>query len=803
MIASRFLEVKTSLVLLLIVTFFGSFAEPLLAQKESLENNITTSFQEYTSAYREVAYCHLNKSIYIKGESLGFSSYVIDKSLKNPSKPTKNLYCVITDSTNKVIKSKLLKVNKGYASNVFNIDSTFTSGYYTFKAYTNWMNNFNEPNAFVENFRVIDPDIESTIKLKESKGDIDAQFLPEGGHYVDNVKSSIGVVIKNANGYGIPDTNGDVFDKDNNYVTSFKTNVLGIGKFLLFPKKYQKYTVRINHSDKLFEFTIDDIKQKGISIGLINSNGKLVIELKTNQSTLEDIKGKPYKIVVHNGSSIKATGIQFKSVNSVKIIDQEELYPGINIFTLFNENNKPISERMFFNYEGIKVAKSKTPIISKLQDSLRIAIPFDETLTSSTNNISISVLPEATKSYSKHSNIISSSYLQPYLNGYVENSAYYFTKVNSKKKYELDNLLMTQGWSSYDWNNIFEKPNLTNNFETGINTLANINKKERAEYLVYPLKNNVSEIFTVNQAESAFKQTNLFPEEGETYRVGMMKANDKMEKPGLYVQFYPFEVPNLKTSFYKLPSGDNSLFKSDNKTVISPFFSKRSEIQNLDEVLIEVDKEATRIRSIKNKLPYGRIDFFDDRKRRGGLTLAIYLSSRGFITNDTSGILSIVNPNPNSPNNAIPLVILDGVMLTNFGFLSNFSLQTVDYIEINKTGIGYGLRGGGGVINIVTNPDLIRQNTGVKNSVGEYKFPLTFAKDKKFYVPKYDLYNDNFYKGYGVIDWIPDAKIDNNGNLSFTVFNPANNNIKLFIEGVTSNGEFISETKVLNLNTVN
>lgn len=54
-----------------------------------------------------------------------------------------------------------------------------------------------------------------------------------------------------------------------------------------------------------------------------------------------------------------------------------------------------------------------------------------------------------------------------------------------------------------------------------------------------------------------------------------------------------------------------------------------------------------------------------------------------------------------------------------------------------------------------------------------------------------------------MIDWVPDGKIDKNGNLSFTIYNPANNNIKLFIEGVTEKGEYLSETKVLNMNDVN
>lgn len=138
----------------------------LISQEKKLEN-IITSFNEYSSLYREIAYCHLNKSTFIKGEMIGFSGYVLDKDLKVPSKSTKNLYCVITDARNKVIKSKLVRVNNGFTKNVFTVDSLFSSGHYTFTAYTNWMKNFDEPNAFVEEFVVIDTEEESSIKKQQ------------------------------------------------------------------------------------------------------------------------------------------------------------------------------------------------------------------------------------------------------------------------------------------------------------------------------------------------------------------------------------------------------------------------------------------------------------------------------------------------------------------------------------------------------------------------------------------------------------------------------------------------------------
>ena len=51
-----------------------------------------------------------------------------------------------------------------------------------------------------------------------------------------------------------------------------------------------------------------------------------------------------------------------------------------------------------------------------------------------------------------------------------------FKNINRKKLNELDLLLLTQGWSKYDWNNIFKKPPINNfEFENGIDVTVNLN----------------------------------------------------------------------------------------------------------------------------------------------------------------------------------------------------------------------------------------------------------------------------------------------------------------------------------------
>ena len=57
-----------------------------------------------------------------------------------------------------------------------------------------------------------------------------------------------------------------------------------------------------------------------------------------------------------------------------------------------------------------------------------------------------------------NTNIEAAFLLTPYLKGYIEKPSYYFNNTDRKKLIELDLLLLTQGWSKYDWNDIFYSP---------------------------------------------------------------------------------------------------------------------------------------------------------------------------------------------------------------------------------------------------------------------------------------------------------------------------------------------------------
>ena len=80
-----------------------------------------------------------------------------------------------------------------------------------------------------------------------------------------------------------------------------------------------------------------------------------------------------------------------------------------------------------------------------------------------------------------------------------------------------------------------------------------------------------------------------------------------------------------------------------------------------------------------------------------------------------------------------------------------------------------------------------------------YKVPLSFSSNKKFYVPKYQFYNSNFFTKYGTISWFPDVKPNADGVIDLKFFYPESDDITLHIEGVIEDGTYISESKTISV----
>ena len=161
----------------------------------------------------------------------------------------------------------------------------------------------------------------------------------------------------------------------------------------------------------------------------------------------------------------------------------------------------------------------------------------------------------------------------------------------------------------------------------------------------------------------------------------------------------------------------------------------------------------------------------------------------------------IVNDDPKSfwvattrmqvtPSNQIKTMqfYLNDFPMPNYMFYM-YPLVDVDYIEINKTGMGGGLKVANGTIKVYTKRDA-HNSSKSRNRIKIYDIPLAYAKEKKYYVPKYENTSDEFFQNYGVIDWKPEVRFEEGKAAVITIKKPEVD-FQLIIEGVTIDGDLI------------
>ena len=778
--------------------FFTTLSVVAQSRFEAIEDN----FEDFAELTREQIFTHTNKSTFITGESVWFKTYIFSRDLMRFSDNSSNIYCVLYDPNNKPVKKKMLMGVNGVANGEFMLDSTFSSGEYVLKTYTNWSKNFkNEYLHHESKLKILNSDKNSFDKTLKSTGKIDVQFLPESGHLLANTLNKLGVIAKDSLGKAVKNLRVTLYENSME-MSEVTLNHLGINVFNFVPKKDMVYTATYFYYNEKYNVQIPVIEPKGVILQTNETDENVEVSVKTNENTLPDLMNKPFKVTVHNTVDLMSYNFIFQdSPTQVFTFGKNELFPGVNIFTLFDIKGNAIAERIFFNYEGLKLDNIDSYNALKENDSIAITLNIKGISDNEIQSLSASILPSETKSYRSNDNIISSFLVKPYLKGTTENLKYFFTDITTLKKKELNQLLLTQGWSRYSWDAIFnQQPELIYDIDYGVNYRISSNSKKEETYLIYPNINSKSELISL-KPNSFEEKLDFFPLDEEFLRIGQVQNNKKLGKANLIVNFEPKEIPTF-----------NNVSNSASVTTLSQLTNQGYEMtklsgldktQELDEVKIIARKEYTRLEKLQNK-NIGKVYEFDEKMKRFYKTFAQFISSYGFVVelgnevelNPITGmeemtLFRIETRNPSTINGTkVPRIFLDDVYLSDYDFLSSFTMETVDYVIINKGGIGEGLRGSAGVIRIYTDPNK-RPATTPKNSFSEYKIPLKFSLPKQFYSPKYSSIKSVFFSDYGAIDWKPNLKFEN-GKIEFKVLNTGLP-LKIFIEGVVNSDTLISE----------
>ncbi len=427
----------------------------------------------------EKLYLQTDKPMYNSGDTLWLKGYLFEATNLTQSTKSGLVYTEIIDKDNQIIKRMLFQVNDGLFRGSITLDNELHVGTFSLRAYTNWMRNWGTDYIFTKklfyiNTTAASPVNNSSSALSSNKPngstanhsnraeDIDLQFMPEGGNLVSGLQSRVGFKTVAANGVGI-DVSGKIYNNKNREVASFKTTHAGMGSFDFTPTAGENYVARIITAGmEPKAYALPKAEPSGVVLKVINDFGSDV--LKVNMVCSEKIlKTAPYYLIAQSrgvvcyGAIAKFTN---KEVNSVIPIDK---FPtGIVRFTLFDENLNPVNERITFvnHQDGLNIRLKTDKENYQTRDSVTLHLKVtDKNSMPVQGSFSVAVTDDGLVASDTTDNILTRLFLTSDLKGTVENPAFYLIPKTANWA-ALENLLLTQGWVGYHWNNSFKIPKI-------------------------------------------------------------------------------------------------------------------------------------------------------------------------------------------------------------------------------------------------------------------------------------------------------------------------------------------------------
>jgi len=790
--------------LLFLAIFISGFTVLSQDANNNNNNNASEALKNYFEEERLALHLHTNKTTFIAGEQIWFSAYGFSRSTGLVTTSDHNVNVLLYDSQGNEIGKNLLLISQGSAEGSIALPPSTPSGIYYLKAFTPIMNGFHEDESYIQTIQVLNSEIENEVAI--SIPSYDLQILPEGGHYVSDIENTCGIKILNNKGKGIFAKNITLVDaRKNLVVTNIKTNRLGMGKFVFTPKRGEQYSVLVNVGDSIIQKRLPLAQHKGISLKTQQNyrTGMLQLTLHTNQNTLPHIAGKNMKVVIHKDGTSNIYHVQFEP-GYPKIdfkIPNSKLYPGVNTVTVFDENDQPFLERLFFNSKGINYIE--TEIAETLVKNDTFSYSLQNKLNEKTikSNLSISILPAVSLANSNKGNIYASAYLKPFLQGYIEEPSHYFSKQDHRKNYELDLLLLNQGWSKYQWNRVFQfnkKPSYYNN-SPGIalnGYVSPIDPKDiPVKILLYSEDNKTIQVENLEETLN-FQLKNLHITSGSSFNFSALDAEGKPVEALFFYTITPKKKD--RESKFITPKGDPF---STSEITVSLFTNEGRE--QLDEAVVTAKKLK-----YEKFFPGWDTRIIDNGEKSRGM-FRNFMGTYGYYYVPTSTIKAVFGRVTQSadPRNrffvVIPRVVVDGIPYDPSFIGEALSMQDVDEIYVTRpTASSLNPTAHKSHTFIVFTNGKWRTNTQ-KSTTRAFKIGNEgFHPEKEFYTPKYD-YTSRSFEQYGVLGWVPKVTSDKDGNSIFTIYNPENIAFNVYIEGITEYGTPVSTVTYVPVETEN
>lgn len=293
-------------------------------------------------------------------------------------------------------------------------------------------------------------------------GNVDLQFFPEGGEMLAGMTNGIG--FKAIDEFGkAADVSGEILDEKGKKIADFRSYHQGMGKFEFRPQAGKNYSARIlQPKSAKGNYPLPTATENGITIRL-RGQSKEQMQIDVLSSKEEEL----FVVAQANGQMRFSRVVEaMQGVNSLSIPTSG--FPvGITQITVFDSKKVARAERLAFvnphkqlNVE-VKTNKEKYLPRELVKMDIKVTNEYGHPVS---GHFSVAVVDDKLLTFAddKQGHILSYTLLESDLKGSIEEPNFYFDNETDPKRFKpevdrkiaLDNLMMTQGWRSFQWRKV-------------------------------------------------------------------------------------------------------------------------------------------------------------------------------------------------------------------------------------------------------------------------------------------------------------------------------------------------------------
>lgn len=455
-----------------------------------------------------------------------------------------------------------------------------------------------------------------TVSLNNNP--VDIQFFPESGKMLYGHINRIGFKALDHLGKGIK-VSGKIIDQNNTIINNFKSSSLGMGIFAFRPIKGNRYYAELTlSSGEIKKYPLPKASEKGSVLSILDRKDKIAISVFSNELISQQVLIR----VACRGIAYYEMEGKLKDGLLVTYLPKEELPDGILVFTLMDKNQKPLAERLYFNESQdnrlkLKLSTDTLKYSQRQKTKLSVEV-IDGEKDSVSYNCSVLIVNKELlgKGQNRKQNILSYLLLDSELRGNIENPSYYFDDNNKTRTFDLDALLLTQGWRNYKYNNHMPRNNFSHKNEPALSISGRIGvpfskiKKEGMKISMMVFGEQPS--FYSQQTDSLgyfdFQLADTF---GERAKILVQNNDEKGKKKNYPIVLTKKKTPKIEYEYRptvrKLDSTIQVIAqkKRDNKRTIDAY-DRLNGLVELDEVVVTERKLTPLQKEVTEK--YGEAD---------------------------------------------------------------------------------------------------------------------------------------------------------------------------------------------------